>query len=79
MSETLRHSATIDFEHGIATSCERERCYNDDVLHAWIASGDFGRDSIVVYCHDCSENVAKVQTNYTYVGEVADYGGEDDD
>lgn len=75
MSQTLHTTATIDFERGIAATCERHDCSSDETLHAFVATGTAGRDGIVVYCHECAE-LAEAGDAYTYVGDVTSYGSE---
>lgn len=79
MSNDLAQTATIAFERGVATTCERRDCTRDETLHAWLTIGEFGRNGIAVYCAKHSEYFENRKTKKTYVGEVVGYGGGGDE
>lgn len=72
----LAKSATIDFEYGVAITCEYGDCPRDEDLHAFVVTGDYGRDGIVIYCprhaqdHDGSDA-------HTHIGTVAEVKADD--
>lgn len=65
----MQESATIVFEDGVSTVCERHDC-SSDPTHAFVVKGERGKDGVVVYCPNCSQSHAERSPKHTYLGKV---------
>jgi len=68
MTATLTDAARIEFEYGIATECEHQDCWSEPE-HAFVLTGDAGRDGVGVYCHAHAQ-AKEDDATATYLGTV---------